>query len=219
LKKLRFEQKLWDVTNPKHVQLAVHYIVSKTFPDSSVPMNLRIDAMFTKQPIYSVLAAFGTKAPSLRGTGTQIVRRIANKFYETLDKPGRLVGVPIFAKSHQEAKEDWEGILSEYTVFFDSKGKDKEGKLRVKAVTSFIPFDTDEYRAIQNSLGSLIAKGKRKAQDMEEETEVGQTQEEIDRDAKKKRRKEKGFGMLGLTFGAGPSGSNMDIDEDEDIFA
>jgi len=217
IRKLRFEQKLWDITNPKHVQSAVAFITTKTFPDQSVPMNMRIDAMFTKQPIYSVLGAFGTKAPSLRGTGTQIVRRIAPKFYESLDKPGRLVGIPVFAKSHQEAKEDWEAILNEFTVFFDTKGKDKEGKLRVKGVTSFIPFDTDEYRGIQGSLLTLMGKGKRRR--VESDDTVGATQEEIDQDAKRKRRKEKGFGMMGLTFGLHQGESGMDVDaENDDIF-
>jgi len=216
LKKMRFEQSLWDVTNAKHVAAVIALIVEKKFPDESVPMNIRIDAMFTKQPIYSALGAFGLKAPSIRGSGTLIVRRIAPKFYENIDKPGRLVGVPIFAKSHQEAKEDWEGVLNEYTVFFDHKSKDKEGKLRIKNVTAFIPFDTDEYRDINNRLGSLV-KGKKR--EREEEETVAPTQEQLDLEDKKKRRRIKGIGMLGLTFGLPSSDATMDVDDEDDIYA
>lgn len=218
LRKLQFEQKLWDVTNPKHVQSAVRLISSKTFPDESVPFNIRLDAIYSKQPIFSVLAAFGNKAPSLRGSGSQIVRRIGPKFYESIDKPGRLVGIPIFAKSHQEAKEDWERIHAEATVFFDTKGKDKEGKLRVKNVTAMIPFDTDEARGIMVSL-NLVTK-KRKAEDTEKEgTEVVATQAEIDQRANAKKRKQMGFGLLGITAGLSQTaGVGMDVD-DEDIFA
>jgi hypothetical protein len=220
VRKLQFEQNLWDVTNPKHVQAAVALITTKTFPDVQVPMNLRIDAIFTKQPIYSVLGAFGTKAPSLRGSGTQIVRRIAPKFYEQLDKPGRLVGIPVFAKSHQEAKEDWEAILSEFTVFFDSKGKDKEGKLRVKNVSAFIPFDTDEAKGISGSLLKLLSSRKRKEREDEDESGPAErTQKEMDDERKVKRRKEKGYGMLGLSFGLAQGDADMPVDDDEDIFS
>lgn len=223
MRKLRFEQKFWDVTNPTHVRQAIAYIVEKKFPDDTVPMNLRLDAVFTKQPIYSVLGAFGTKAPSIRGTGTHIVRRIAPRFLENLDKPGRVTGIPVFAKSHQEAKEDWEGILREYTVFFDHKGADKQGKLRISHLSSLIPFDTEDSKAIMKSLVSLTSSQKRKADDKDEEAPAGKTQEELDQDEKKKRRKVAVYGMLGMTFGpppaeAGGSGGAMDVDAGDDFF-
>jgi len=215
LRKISFEQALWDVTNPDHVRRAVAMIVKKEFPDTSVPCNLRIDAVFTKKPIYSVLAAFGTRAPSLRGTGSQVVRRISPGFYTTLDKPGKLTGIPVFAKSHNEAKEDWEGILSDYTIFFDSKGKDKEGRIRVRGVTSFITFDSDAGKAVMNSLSELVKDSKKRKE--REDEPVGMTEEELARRAKAQRRREKGYGMLGLTFEL-PQGEAMEEDDD-DIYA
>jgi len=217
LRKLRFEQTLWDVTNPKHVQQAVAIICKKEFPSAEVPMNLRIDAVFSKQPIYSVLGAFGNKAPSIRGSGSQIVRRIARDFYKSLDKPGRLVGIPIFAKAHNEAKEDWEAVMREYTVFFDTKGADKEGKLRVKMVSSMIPFDSDEGKAVSNSLVSLVA-GKKRERDEDKDGDGGRTQEELDQEAKAKRRRQKGLGMLGLAFDLPAGTDNLMVEDDEEDF-
>jgi len=221
MRKLRFEQALWDVTNPKHVQTAVSLICKQEFPSVEVPMNLRIDAVFSKQPIYSVLGAFGNKAPSLRGSGSQIVRRIARDFYKSLDKPGRLVGIPVFAKPHNEAKEDWEAILREYTVFFDTKGADKEGKLRVKMVSSFIPFDSDEGKGVSNALTALVAGKKREREEEGKNEDGGRTQEELDQEARTKRRRQKGLGMLGLAFDLPAGADDLIVDDaaEENIFA
>jgi len=218
MRKMRFEQQLWDVSNPDHVRKAVQLICKKEFPTTDVPMNLRVDCVYSKKPIYSVLGAFGTKAPSLRGYGSSIVRRITKEAYPSLDKPGRLVGIPVFAKSHNEAKEDWEGVTTDYTVFFDSKGKDKEGKLRIKGLSSQIPFDSEPGKAVINALADLVKDTKKRK---EREEEPGLTAEELAQRAKAQRRREKGYGMLGLSFDLPQAeGSNMDVDDDaEDIYA
>lgn len=211
---LRFTQQLWDHTNPRHVQQAIGLITRKEFPTEDVPFNLRLDGLWTKNPIYSVLSSFGVRAPSLRGKGTQLTRRIGKDMYN-MTKPGRITGIPVFAKPHQEAKADWEGILREYNVWFDHKGSDKDGKLRIKDLSMLIPFETNEGKAIMNG---LVAVTKKRGIDEVDEGEPGPTQEQLDEAAKAKRRRVKGYGMIGVVI---PGVSDtLDMDEDEpDPFA
>jgi len=217
VKKLRFEQNLWDVTNPEHVRQAVHSIILKQFPDSIIPFSIRLtDALFTKNPIYSTLAAFGNKAPSLRGGGTQILRRIAADFYKKIDKPGVLTGIPVFAKAHNEALTDWDGVLSEFTVWFDAKGKDKQGKIRVKNVASYIPFDTSAAKDITRDLVQIVgAASKRKREEGGEEVV-----EDLEKLSVVKKRSEKKarYDGLGIDLVETPAGE-MDVDSAIDFFS
>lgn len=217
-RKLRFSEQLWETTNPRHVSAAVDMICRKEFPTREIPINLRLDAMWTKKPIYSILAAFNVRAPSLRGTDTTLSIPLHKNMYTTVSKPGKLLGIPVFAKAHDKALEDWEGVLADKHVWFSHKGADKMGTLRVRDQSLAVVFDTPEAKQIIASLATLSLKRGR------EETEevAGPTPDEVERQAQLKRRRLKGYGMIGLGFNvAGPSTGNLDteMDDEADPFA
>lgn len=212
-RKLRFSEQLWETTNPRHVSAAIEMICRKEWPSRDIPINLRLDAMWTKKPIYSVLAAFNVRAPSLRGSDSTLSIPLHKNMYTTVTKPGKLLGIPIFAKAHDKALEDWEGVLADKHVWFSHKGADKMGTLRIRDQSLAITFDTPEAKSIIANLGTLSLKRGR-----DEEVEVSvPSPDEIERQAQAKRRRLKGYGMIGLGFGAfGPTETaEMDAEEEE----
>jgi len=214
LRKLRFRQELWEPTNARHVSSAVDLICRGEFPSRDIPFNLRLDAVWTKKPIYSVLAAFNVKAPSLRGE-TGISMALGRDMYSKVAKPGRLAGIPVFAKAHDKALEDYEGILRDRQVWFAHKGADRAGFLKVKGKMLEIGLDTPEGKSI---VGALATKASVKRTRDETGEAPPQSIEQMQEADARKRQKLKGFGALGLALAGQPLG-DMDIDEEEDPFA
>jgi len=211
-RKLRFQQEMWEVTNPRHVASAVDLICRGEFPSRETPINLRLDAMWTKKSVYSVLASFNVRAPSLRGdTGLSLA--LSKDMYSKVTKPGRLVGIPVFAKAHDKALEDWEGILRDRQVWFAHKGADRMGYMKVKGRTLEVLLETPEAKTIVGALVTKVAV-KRKADELEQEPQL--TPDDVERIAEAKRKRLRGFGMIGLNFdlGEGTSASAMEVDED-----
>lgn len=215
-RKLRYGQTMWEVTNPRHVSAAVDLICREEFPPRDAPINLRLDVMWTRKPIYSVLGGFNVKAPSLRGdTGLSLA--LSRNMYSAVSKPGKLVGIPVFAKAHDKALEDWEGVIKDKQIWFAHKGADKFGMLKVKGRTLEVLLDTPEGKSI---VASLALKALKRKRDEEEETVAEPTPEEQERQQAHKRRKIKGYGALGLNFDLGIQNTEgMDVDEPEDPFA
>lgn len=216
VKKLRFRQSFWDTRDAKHVQAAVHHILTGQFPDSDVPCNIATDGLWSTSPIYSVLLAFQVQAPSLRGNGAGMARTITKTMYTDIAQPGRLAGIPIFFKSHKQALEEWEEVMQYGQVYWNHGGVDKQGKLRVKAVGMYVPFDEGPAKAIMQSLMSYAGTLKRKRENVTEPEEPSEKQKEESEAAK--RRKVDSYGAM---FSALASNEEKDENamEEDDFFA
>jgi len=193
--RLKFRETLWDTSNPSHIALAFKAITSREFLPSTAPFAHKTDALFTKEHIFSTLAAFGIKAPSLIGTGNTMTLRVKGNMYTSVTSPGNLPGVPIFIKPLQEAYEDWDKLLRDEVVSFSHKGKDKLGRIKVSNLGMFIPSDSQDGKAI---IAGLTAMSSRKRKRVEtEDLKDGPSIDKEDVDREKKRRL-KGLGVLGL---------------------
>jgi hypothetical protein len=186
IRKTKFRQTLWESSNPKQVQQAVAWILKGEFPPTDVPINIGTDALWSQDPIYSVLAAFAVKCPSIVGTGNSQILHISKEMYTKASKPGKLRGVPLFYKPLKEAYENWKQVMETRVVQFSSKGVDKEGFQRVQHVGRLMPFDDDSTKNIISSLCSMAAK-KRKREDDVEPAEPTDAQKEEAQKAKKAR--------------------------------
>jgi len=214
--KLKFRDTLYDPLNPSYIALAVKAITKKEFLPVTAPFAYRTDALFTKDPILSTLAAFGIRAPSLIGQGNKVVLRITPKMYETV-KGGNLVGIPIFFKPLQEAFEDWVRVLADGVVRFSEKGKDKMGRMKVAGVALSIPFETGDAKSILAD----IVRGTPKVADKRKQREDEDTNDAQVGDAERiKRRRSKGYGLMNFAPLEGiPSGSGIEEVADDDPFA
>jgi hypothetical protein len=217
IKRLKFRQTFWSVSDHNKVVSVVRAIIGKIPLPADAPILYPSDAMFTSEPILSALSAFGVIAPSLLGKETVISRTIHKDMYTGIIKPGNLSGIPIFAKPLQEAYEDWSRLTKDGVVHFSHAGKDKMGRLRVKGMDGTIPFDTNQERDIMGELLKLMAKGKKRERE-EDVPEGGPSSGgSVEDEERRKRRRLKGLGMLfsGATLPEGlPEGDGDRMDDD-----
>lgn len=184
--RLTFVQKEWEITDPTKVRLAISSITLGEFLEPSAPFAYKnVGCLFTKDPIMSTLAAFGSKSISLNAPSANYSLSISSdkELYSDV-KPCSLRGIPYYQKPLQQAFEDWVSIKKTQTIQIKHSGNDRMGVAKLPGAMGVIPFIAPEARAIKESLGQWakkIAKRKR-------ESGITQDDEEkVKRDAKKRR--------------------------------
>jgi len=215
----RFRENLWEVTDRFKVAVAIEAICEKRFLDVSAPFCLKSAAMFTKDPVYSTLAAFGLTSISLIGQGNNATISVTRnpKFYKNF-KEANITGVPVFAKPLQTAYEEMSALMQSGVISFKHGGNDRHGCARIIGMSSVIPFDVPQSKRIIDALiGACVKdKGKRKR----EQGDIDGDAEEVDL----KKKKDVALSVAGLaalmvggtapSFGGGGSEESIDMDED-----
>lgn len=220
LRKTRFNQKFWDVTDASKVHALVVTLTAKERLPISAPIYIGSDAFFSSDLIYSSVAAFGASAPSIIGFGTTLTKPWTKDVYTGVTKPGNLAGIPIFKKSLQQAFEDWKKFLNDgHVVSWSHAGRDRMGRMKVKNGAGFILFGSTEEKGIMARLNEHAnQKGRNKRTGADLDAEAQKKKDDYDEE-KHKRRRIKGMGMLGLmnppTLGAGSSYQTNAMDDSE----
>jgi hypothetical protein len=147
---LRFEQQLWNPTDDIKIVKATKAITSGEFLDDVHPIAWKTEAMFTKDPILSTLAAFGLKDPSPNGASQNYSTLIpkSGKYLQNKEKTYHFRGVPIFVKSLQDAFNDWDAIKKSSSICFKVSALDKDSYSKIPGATAYLRFDektTDAY--------------------------------------------------------------------------
>jgi hypothetical protein len=174
----RFREKYWDTTDRVKIAAAIDAICDRRFLTADAPFCLKSAAMFTKDPTFSTLAAFGLTAISLKGTGNNASFPVTRggRFYKDF-KQASLQGIPIFTKPLQTAYEDMTDLLSSGIISFKHSGNDKHGIARVMAQTSMIPHDTTQAKRIIDALVGTCVKEKEKKRKTEDDGEIDNAEE------------------------------------------
>lgn len=214
--KLRYSQKLFDLSDKLSLSTILKKIARKEFLPDSAPFYLRSNALFTKDPIFSSLAAYGPRAPSFIGMGNNTMVRITKgkRFYSDLPGSVKLEGIPVFFKPLAQAMEDFRTIYASGVITFKGGMKDKKGFTKVAGVGTYVPEDNSHFKEILDCLCDIGLRGdKRQRDDSDESAASGGT-------SMKKAKKGTSTAEELLGFLAKDSGiENVPMDADEDFFA
>lgn len=170
--KLRYVQTLFSTTDKANLALLIQKIAQKGFLPASAPFYLKSGALFTKDHIFSTLAAFGAQAPTLMGNGTNTMVRITKgrKFYTDIPGSVRIEGIPVFTKSISQALEDFRAIQRSGIITFQAGMKDKKGFTKVAGVKTWIAEDSKQYKEVLDSLVELAVRGEKRDREDSDDT-------------------------------------------------
>jgi len=172
--KLHFEETFWDVQDKAHLVTCITHIIRGDFLPVEAPFAYRSSLLFTKDPVYSNLCAYGQKAPTLLGLGNNVSMPITadGKFYEKV-QAHNFNGIPVFAKAIQQAAEDWDILKRQGVITLKSNGNDKSGRAKVTGIFMTVPRDTDYYKRIVSSLKTIAETKKKRVRESGESDNVG----------------------------------------------
>jgi hypothetical protein len=124
IKKLSYDgQEYWDVTDVEKLRHIMSVLAGKSSLDAKAPFPYHQEGLLmSKDPTVSVLAAYGTTAPTLRTKGGQNWhipakhRKSKNPEFEGDNK--ELPGIAIYQDATVSAARHWKDLISESSLSF-----------------------------------------------------------------------------------------------------
>jgi hypothetical protein len=211
---LRFKQTFFKIGDEAQLLQTITAFTGRLDPDA--PCDYMGGNMFTHKKVLSALLAYGPVAPSvINSRSANISLPITEAVVKKNTNAGRLPGIPIFTKAVQEAFEDWSEVRDRGYISFPSKGKDRNGVMRISGVSNIVNTDEDLGRNVLKAMVKMIRREKKRGAEDDDEEFTARTSEKAQADRQRKKARlaadaEDAFAGMGW----GHEGMTEQMDED-----
>jgi len=201
---LRFKQKFFEISDDSHLAQVLTAMGSKKSAlDPDAPCDYLGGHMFTRKKILSALLAFGPLAPAPQiAAGSNVSVRVSSSLPTANHSGGHLGGIPLFIRPIQEAYEEWTSVKKNGTISFFSRGKDRNGRMKVRNLARSVTVDDPLSKQVLAAYVKLAGK-KRKRDADEDEPEQSEKTTRFNDEARKAKKVRVNEETEGLFAGMG----------------